>query len=743
MPELPGHSSAVVDVRILPDERAASGDSEGQVRVWDIRTGELLWVHRAHFGSLSAMTVDHEGRLWTAGVDGRILAWSRDGSGPTSSWTLPYGPVRALVAGPGFVVASDGVELWRREADDRTSRLPVAYAEAIVSALACDDSGTKLAIGLVRASVDPRSPVTGEDGNCAWAKPGDPILEPGPRARVDEVRVVDLPSGRELALVETPGARARLAWRGDRLMFVDGKYSSIAEWNLGTRERSSSDWVKPGPLRTRRNPELGKGKIDDFTYVAGHAHGVTPPFEDDELVARAVGSRALIASDGRDFAVADGLGNVAFGALDGEPGSWMSARACVADRRMDAATVAPLLASSGTDGGARSWIRVWNWREGSVVLHFLHQDFYGDYRRAAPTDVTIDQLDLDASGRWLAWTRNDHSGPDDRLRIDDLLAGGSVELVGSDPDASFSTVALFAFRPGDDVLVALTSDALTEEGLRQALLERDDTPHDLLLAEFGAQALPVRHAALGWSAQESIAPIGHPHFDASGRWLVIARPDSIHRFELRDADRFVPEARGRIELAQPLDPTQVVVNQHGQVAAILGRAAVRFDFDRHAVTPVSSAARPSALAWQGERLLLGVASGIEVRGLTGELLDTIPTGTAIARIVPLDDHPAALGSDVILTLDHQGLALRRTCDHAELRLFACDEMPMSGYGHVPLAERSTSGVMAVWREPTGAAGVRVGVDDEALHPWLAPGHHAIELEPIHELIAAFLRAECG
>jgi WD40 repeat protein len=53
-----------------------SGDSDGMLRWWDVRSGECIQVRRAHQGTVQSLKVSPDGsRLASCGDDGAINVW--------------------------------------------------------------------------------------------------------------------------------------------------------------------------------------------------------------------------------------------------------------------------------------------------------------------------------------------------------------------------------------------------------------------------------------------------------------------------------------------------------------------------------------------------------------------------------------------------------------------------------------------------------------------------------------------
>ncbi|NVB38373.1 hypothetical protein G6O69_11075 [Pseudenhygromyxa sp. WMMC2535] len=130
---LPFHRAAIVELALLSPGsgqswRLATVDAEGWLRVW--ADGRLVFAAIAHPGGVSAMRVSDQGRLYTAGFDGRVIEW-RDEPGtttlaPARAWALHIDddlplprpvPITAMDVAVGKLAVSDGryVQLWPLE----------------------------------------------------------------------------------------------------------------------------------------------------------------------------------------------------------------------------------------------------------------------------------------------------------------------------------------------------------------------------------------------------------------------------------------------------------------------------------------------------------------------------------------------------------------------------------------------------------------------------------------------------
>jgi WD40 repeat protein len=73
---LPIDGAGVLDLAASADQRwLAAACTDGAIRIWDLATHELRATLRGHVQRVASVTFDRQGRLWSAGWDGRIRAW--------------------------------------------------------------------------------------------------------------------------------------------------------------------------------------------------------------------------------------------------------------------------------------------------------------------------------------------------------------------------------------------------------------------------------------------------------------------------------------------------------------------------------------------------------------------------------------------------------------------------------------------------------------------------------------------
>lgn len=98
-----GHTSAILDVKVLPDDRrCATAAVDGTIVIWDVKRGGLEREIRAHDGAVRCLATipTDANRLVSAGTDGRIHVW--DLSTGTATQTIKFlaGDILSLVVNP-------------------------------------------------------------------------------------------------------------------------------------------------------------------------------------------------------------------------------------------------------------------------------------------------------------------------------------------------------------------------------------------------------------------------------------------------------------------------------------------------------------------------------------------------------------------------------------------------------------------------------------------------------------------
>ena len=105
--------------------RLVTGDADGNVRLWDVASGEpVSWLGR-HRSAITSLTISVDGTLITGAEDGTCFAWDLQSGVRRASWTANENPIQSVRlydnGRRAVVIASD----WREKA----SRIVVLDAE--------------------------------------------------------------------------------------------------------------------------------------------------------------------------------------------------------------------------------------------------------------------------------------------------------------------------------------------------------------------------------------------------------------------------------------------------------------------------------------------------------------------------------------------------------------------------------------------------------------------------------------
>jgi len=119
--QLRGHGGPVRALAVAPGgEYAVSGSFDTSAIIWSLRSGSAEQVLRFHSAAVNAVAVLGDGRIATAGGDGRIAIWRKGRPDPDRILEGHTAPIAALAVSPDHRTLASGS--W-----DRTIRLwPVA-----------------------------------------------------------------------------------------------------------------------------------------------------------------------------------------------------------------------------------------------------------------------------------------------------------------------------------------------------------------------------------------------------------------------------------------------------------------------------------------------------------------------------------------------------------------------------------------------------------------------------------------
>lgn len=132
-----GHRSRLVWLALSPDgsQLVSGGQEDGQLYVWDVRTGERRWVLEQHRGSVKGLTYSPDGtyfaslgsddgtvRVWDAATGEQVYSAQKTGS----LWYVAFSPDSQSIAYISFVQSASGVLnsssvwLWNFETEEET-----------------------------------------------------------------------------------------------------------------------------------------------------------------------------------------------------------------------------------------------------------------------------------------------------------------------------------------------------------------------------------------------------------------------------------------------------------------------------------------------------------------------------------------------------------------------------------------------------------------------------------------------
>lgn len=268
---LSGHSSEVNACAFGPKGRQiASGGSDGDVRLWEAKTGETMLLGR-HHGRVTACAFSPSGRHVAAGsTDGRLILWGVGGEQTIESRSASLAPIYCCVFHPTrdkTVVTghSDGkVRFWEA------------------------DAGTMQASTILGAH---RSEVLA----CAFHPAGDALVS---GAADGSLRLYQLSTGQQIAVLEegSGGAIHCCDFSPDGKLVITGdSEAALRTWDVQTRHLLSAltaprnddnrdevlacafdrtgDLIVSGHLDGRvRLWEVGSGRV--LTVLRGHANWV-------------------------------------------------------------------------------------------------------------------------------------------------------------------------------------------------------------------------------------------------------------------------------------------------------------------------------------------------------------------------------------------------------------------------------------------------------------------------------------
>jgi cytochrome c len=116
--QLRGHGGPVRALAISPDgKQAISGSFDTSAIRWSLERNVALQVMRFHDAAVNAVAYLHDGRIVTAGADGKIAVWTPGRQEPDQTLTGHTGPIVALGVSPDGATLASGswdhtIRLW-------------------------------------------------------------------------------------------------------------------------------------------------------------------------------------------------------------------------------------------------------------------------------------------------------------------------------------------------------------------------------------------------------------------------------------------------------------------------------------------------------------------------------------------------------------------------------------------------------------------------------------------------------
>jgi hypothetical protein len=716
---LPMHTAAIVDVGFVePSEggrwRLISADAEGWVRVW--QDGKLRTAVLAHRGGTTALVQGPEGIPFSAGMDGRLIEWSRDGE-RIERVLLAREPAREparegdLVARPRSIIAlaiardqlaiSDGhwVQVWSR--GPTPTLLWSHHSRAFVSGLALARDGSAIAMAMLREealrlgiaehpAAEFKQPRTTKHDEARAQERADEQAMVRMQARVDRpgatadlIEVHGLSTDWDVTLEPVAPIDPDMAMPEPGLLIYREVYAPDLTRVIG---RSIGDRIHlgvrvgviatpPGPNDLPAPEEPAEG-LADFAFGRGVEIDQPPigmrlePY--DSLP---IAGRRELAIGSAYWAAGDEHGQLVIGPREGGELEWLAAAEPI--ELIAAAAHQPWLVTSGLEQPVR--IRRWQLATGSQRLVGMILPPQPDPETGEiPPPLYPVELAIDDSGDRVAVSSWSFSAEESsELRLFDLAAGTSKVI---EQIATPSGLAL-ALAPEGDALWSWHEGSLAREFTS-----------------------PL------W-ASTTTAGLGRPLASADARWLAFVGSARRQIFARQDP---------RVVQDQKLDatlPTEFVaaLASDGTLAVVvpIGGGTIERLHPTQGVLPAITTFGPvTALAWipspsgGADSLLIGQAEG-SIERLDPDASEPRPLRPAEGgRVWALASVGGSTGGFV--ELDEQGLWVHRLSDGATLSVSLASPEPLVTEALASSTPtKGTHGLVVVWRASTGARACRV------------------------------------
>jgi WD40 repeat protein len=111
--DMPAHAKALGDLALTPDKKTLiTADEDGEMKIWDLQKRESGEPFTAHRNGFMGIMVSPDGsKFATMSRDGQVRLWDTKTAKQSREWNLPV-PVRGLAFVPGakqiLAAAADG-----------------------------------------------------------------------------------------------------------------------------------------------------------------------------------------------------------------------------------------------------------------------------------------------------------------------------------------------------------------------------------------------------------------------------------------------------------------------------------------------------------------------------------------------------------------------------------------------------------------------------------------------------------
>ncbi len=441
---LKGHSGGVWSVAWSSERgQLASGGADGEVRVWDASTGRAIATLKGHTGRVwSVAWSSQEAKLASGGDDGKVRVWDASAGRVVTTLEGHTGRVSSVAWSSEGGLASGGADGKVRVWDAAAGRAVAALEghSGPVWSVAWSSDGAQLASGgfdgdvrvwdaAAERAVATLEGHSGSVSSVAWSSEGGQLASGGEDG---DVRVWDASAGRAVALMDGPTCSVLcVAWSSTGAQLASGGADGkVRVWDLAL-ERVVAILAHSGPvwsLAWSRDGLLAScsddGKVRVCDVSTGQVVTTLEAHFGSVLSVAWSGDGKRLASGGFDGEVRvwDAAAGRALATLEGHTGPvWSLAWSSEGERL-----------ASGGDGDVRVWDAAAGRAAGTLEGHtgrVLSLAWSRDGRLASGGDDGDVRVWDAATGRMLA-TLESNSGPVSSVTWSSeggRLASGSVD----------------------------------------------------------------------------------------------------------------------------------------------------------------------------------------------------------------------------------------------------------------------------------------------------------------------------